>query len=61
MPDKCAKNIWAKKKIGCVIPCEGIFADVKKVPFEPTIAEISDMIPLDQYRMYKRFFQVSRG
>ena len=57
----CVKSIWKNDMNGCDIPCEGIFADVKRIPLELTIKEIENMIPMDQYKIYKRFFQASSG
>ena len=57
---QCAKNLDTKNS-GCLIPCQGIFADVKKMSTEVTNDELSNLVPLEQYQIYKRFFQASSG
>ena len=59
--EMCVKSIWTNYMNGCDIPCEGIFADVKRLPSELTGKEMANMIPMDQYQIYKRFFQASSG
>ena len=57
----CVQKIRKNDKNGCENSCEGIFADVKRLPPELTRKEMSNMIPYDQYQIYKRFFQASSG
>ena len=41
-------------------PCEGIFADVKKLPPADIKKENTDMF-IERYKNYKKFFEPSEG
>ena len=55
----CAQNVEIDKKI-CMVPCEGIYADIKKLPSDNVFAENDEMFKL-RYKNYKSFFEKSKG
>ena len=57
---KCAENM-VEKSFDCQVPCEGIYADVKKIPFENPILKNNFEIFRLQYQRYRRFFENAGG
>ena len=55
----CAGNISLETN-NCLVPCEGIFADVKKLPAEDIKSQNSEMF-VDRYYDYKKFFEPYDG
>ena len=55
----CAQNIKVDTS-ACMAPCEGIFADVKKLPPADIKKENTDMF-IERYKNYKKFFEPSEG
>ena len=50
-----------EKSFDCQVPCEGIYADVKKIPFENPILKNNFEIFRLQYQRYRRFFENAGG
>ena len=44
----------------CLMPCEGIFADVKRLP-PKNITNENTKLFFENYESYKRFFEISEG
>ena len=44
----------------CLEPCEGIFADVKRLP-PKNITNENTKLFFENYESYKRFFEISEG
>ena len=55
----CAQNMKVDTS-ACMAPCEGIFADVKKLPPVDIKKENTDMF-IERYKNYKKFFEPSEG
>ena len=55
----CAQNMKVDTS-ACMAPCEGIFADVKKLPPADIKKENTDMF-IERYKNYKKFFEPSEG
>ena len=49
----CAETIEIDTEI-CLVPCEGIFADAKKQPFDNLDAEKDKML-IERYKNYKTY------
>ena len=43
-----------------MVPCEGIYADIKKVPSGGVFAENDELFKL-KYKYFKSFFEISKG
>ena len=50
-----------EKSFDCQVPCEGVYADVKKIPFENPILKSNFEIFRLQYNRYRRFFENAGG
>ena len=59
MENLCAENITFDSSI-CLIPCQGIYADVTKTEADKIEGEYYETL-LNNYKKYKRFFDVSEG
>ena len=58
---QCAENVTISKK-ECVIPCEGLYADVIRYDADEIDIKHYDAAILEKYYKYKRFFnQTLRG
>ena len=55
----CAEEIRIDTKL-CLVPCKGLFADVKKLP-PKNVQDEQDELFLERYKNYKRFFESSDG
>ena len=53
------RDVKIDKKM-CMVPCEGIYADIKKLPYDSVFAENNEMFKL-RYKIYKSFFEKSKG
>ena len=54
----CAERINVNYDL-CLTPCEGIYADVKKVPETGKHNLINDNLFIERYRKYKKFYEKS--
>ena len=59
MGNLCAANITIDSS-NCLIPCQGIYADVTKTEADKIEGEYYETL-LKNYKKYKRFFDVSEG
>ena len=55
----CAKRIQIDAS-ECLVPCEGIFADVKRLPPE-NITALNTAIFMERYKLYKRYLDLAEG
>ena len=55
----CVEKIGIQSKL-CQMPCQGIFADVKKSAHENITAENPEIF-LERYKSFKKFFETSEG
>ena len=55
----CVEEIVVNTTL-CLVPCEGIFTDVKKLPAENITDKNTEMF-IERYKLYKRDFEPSDG
>ena len=57
--NKCARSIKINKK-SCLVPCEGVFADVQRYEPDGIDAKSAELFE-GKYHKYKSFFEKNKG